>query len=150
MNHEIPEYPNKIIAFVDILGFKEITKSLRDNPDFHKRVHYALKQIKYIEESINIKSSLNEIYEVSVFSDSIAISAEKNKISELIWTVGWLQAQLLYVGILTRGGISSGLLHHSKGIMYGEGFISAYRLEQQSAIYPRVVVSNKILEFCKF
>lgn len=140
------EFKNRIISFIDILGFSEILKSLSGNVKRHNRLHDALKRIKHIEDSAQKKCSIVSEFEVTVFSDCIAISTEEKGLFNLIWTVGWLQAELLYLGVLTRGAVSSGLLYHSDGIMYGEGFLSAYNIEQKSAIYPRVVVSNKLIQ----
>ena len=139
-------YSSKVVAYIDILGFGEIVKALTEKPKLHERLSYALQRIKYIEKSVHHKKSVTSDLEASAFSDSIVISTEENNIFSLIWTSGWLQAELLYTGILTRGGISLGLLHHKDGIIYGEGLISAYNLEQKSAIYPRIVISKKLID----
>lgn len=36
-------------------------------------------------------------------------------------------------------------LFHSEGVVFGEGMIDAHRLENRVAIYPRVVLSSRIL-----
>lgn len=63
-----------------------------------------------------------------------------------MWTVGWLHAELMYVGILTRGGISIGPTIHQDGILYGEGVLSAYRLEKKAAVYPRIVIASGLVK----
>ena len=143
VEHKV-NYTEKIVAFIDILGFKNIvSSSLLQFPEVHKCLNYALKEMKHIEkQEKNTKSDL----EVSMFSDSIVLSAEKENLFSLVWTVGWLQAKLLCVGILMRGGISFGLLHHRDGILYGEGFLSAINLEKKAAIYPRIVISERLME----
>jgi len=47
---------------------------------------------------------------------------------------------LLRQGVLTRGGITKGLLYHSSNIAFGPALIEAYRLESEVAVYPRVVL----------
>ena len=46
-------------------------------------------------------------------------------------------------GILLRGGITVGQLCHKDNIVYGPAMVEAYELESKSAIYPRVIVSEK-------
>jgi hypothetical protein len=45
---------------------------------------------------------------------------------------------------LVRGGATVGNLYHSNGIVFGDALIEAYRLESSVAVYPRVVLSQKI------
>jgi len=137
-------YQERIIAFIDILGFESIVKSLPTKPNLFHNLNYALNRIKYIETSNNQSNTSASKLEVSVFSDSIAISTNAQNFYSLIWTVGWLQAHLMYVGIFVRGGIAIGPTIHENGILYGEGMISAYKLESKSAIYPRIILSNKL------
>ncbi|MDR4498416.1 MAG: hypothetical protein MRK02_10920 [Candidatus Scalindua sp.] len=146
MDHQKNKYKEKIIAFIDILGFESLIKRLPEDQQLFQNLDYALNRIKHIEKQTKNKELITSNLEVSVFSDCIAISAEKDKIRSLIWTSGWLQAELLYVGILARGGISIGPVIHENGILYGQGIISAYRLESKTAVYPRIVVSDQIIK----
>ena len=52
----------------------------------------------------------------------------------------------LNVGLLIRGGLTIGKLYHAGGVVFGEGMIDAYRLENRVASYPRVVVSSRIYD----
>jgi len=52
---------------------------------------------------------------------------------------------LLFRGILTRGGITSGLLYHNSQVVLGRGLIDAYYLESKLAKYPRIVISEDIV-----
>jgi hypothetical protein len=53
---------------------------------------------------------------------------------------------LLSIGILTRGGLSKGLLHHSDKAVFGPAFLSAYEMENQTAIFPRIIVDRETLK----
>ncbi|HTG56249.1 MAG TPA: hypothetical protein VL943_08285, partial [Niabella sp.] len=47
------------------------------------------------------------------------------------------------LGMMIRGGITIGdLIHEENGALFGPAMNEAYRLESNSAIYPRVVISN--------
>jgi len=50
----------------------------------------------------------------------------------------------LAMGILSRGGVGHGLLHHENGIVFGHALIQAYELESKQAIYPRILVPQDI------
>jgi len=142
-----PEYKNRIVAFVDILGFKNLVLSLKNDPALHEKVYLALSKIKSVYTHSQSGHTAQSDLEVSIFSDSIVISSEMASISNIfsvIWTCGWLQAQLFGISILTRGGISQGLTVHEKDIIYGEGMINAYKIESSAAVYPRIVLDPKI------
>jgi hypothetical protein len=61
--------------------------------------------------------------------------------------VFWLQRALIQLGILTRGAITIADLHHSQDIVAGEGLIEAYELESSLAIFPRVILSESIVNW---
>jgi hypothetical protein len=50
----------------------------------------------------------------------------------------------LDIGMLVRGGMTIGKLHHSGSVVFGGALVDAYRLESRVAIYPRVAVSSRI------
>ena len=132
-------YEDKLVAFIDILGFTSLVKSMHTNPEVHDRLLYALKLIKS-RKAPELSDVTGYKIEVSVFSDSIALSTNCDNLWGLIWSCGSLQAEILKVGVLTRGGISKGKTFHEDDILYGEGMINAYRIESKAAIYPRIVI----------
>jgi hypothetical protein len=137
-----PPYTSKIIAFVDILGFKEMVYSLPKNSILHDKVYQALCELKHRTQlSRDEKSSFYNL-EVTTFSDSIVISSEDDNAASVIYACGWIQAELFKLEILTRGGVSSGLTIHKDGILYGEGFLKAHDLENKCATYPRILIDS--------
>jgi hypothetical protein len=128
------EYEDRLVAFVDILGFSALVASLDTKPELHSRLHYALSYIKSYRESSQTPNTAHTSLEVSVFSDSIAITAEPLDTFSVLWACGWLQAQLLCSGILTRGGIAIGRTFHKEDVLYGEGFLAAYKIETSAAV----------------
>lgn len=141
-----PVYEERLVAYVDILGFSELVESLGEKPEFHSRVLYALTYIKFIGESSRTSNTAPNSLEVSVFSDSIAITAEPQDTFAVLWACGWIQAHLLCSGILTRGGIAIGPTFHKEGILYGAGFLAAYRIETKAAVYPRIIVAPDVID----
>ncbi|MEW6534376.1 MAG: hypothetical protein AB1454_02010 [Candidatus Auribacterota bacterium] len=142
------QYTHKVVAFIDILGFRNIVTafSKRENFDLFNRLLLSLHRIKHIQEMSNLPNIIPSEFEVSVFSDCIVFSTQEKNIASIVWTAGYLQADLLYLGILSRGGIASGLTYHNDGILFGESFLKAYQIEQQTAFYPRIVLSTKLAD----
>lgn len=83
-----------------------------------------------------------------MFSDSIVISQKMDKLSsfsDFIEFIAQMQFELMKAGILIRGGIDIVKLYHDDSFIFGEALISAYLLESSSAIFPRIVVSQKAI-----
>ena len=142
---QTPPYLERIVAFVDILGFGALVSSLSSKPELHGRLFYALTYIKSYRKTSRTGKIVQDNLEVSVFSDSIAISSDPLDASRVIWACGWLHSQLLYSGILTRGGISVGPTIHENDVLYGEGLLKAHKIESTAAFYPRIVVDPELL-----
>ncbi len=159
------------VAFIDILGFKEMVSSDID------RVIVALRYIEAFCDSFysfpardtdrivptsytsGYDSAYSANYEddieyemnkptATMFSDSIVISQPMNEyfdISEFIEFISKMQYQLLLEGVLIRGGVSVGNLYHRRGYIFGDGMVSAYNLESTVAQYPRIIISPDII-----
>lgn len=147
----IPKYDDRIVAFLDILGFEHLVNTLNENPELHSRIYAALSRLKQSRDiSLQKNTSLSDL-EVNIFSDSIVVSTEPNFDSffGVIWCCGWLQAQLLFMGVLIRGGISIGPTIHEKDLIYGKGLIKSYEIEKKASIYPRIVVDPELFNHVK-
>ncbi len=52
----------------------------------------------------------------------------------------------LRIGVLIRGGYSFGQLYHENNVVFGEAMVDANNIEKEIAVYPRIVVSDRIIE----
>jgi hypothetical protein len=118
---------------------------LSENHVLHKKVHQALTEIGHYKSYSEQNDTAQADLEVSVFSDCIVISKPGRDIRSVIHTLLHLQAQMLRLGILLRGGISAGRTVHKEGLLYGEGVLAAYHLESQVVVYPRIVIDTELL-----
>jgi hypothetical protein len=86
--------------------------------------------------------------QLSDFSDSIVVSEVVNDdhIGAIRMThyASHLWWSFFAKGVLTRGGIAVGNLHHKNGILFGPAMNEAYELESQLAVYPRIVLSKDV------
>ena len=141
-----PEYIERIVAFVDILGFGALVGRLDAEPLLHARLHRALSRIRDFKLSSLEPQTAQSDLEVSVFSDSIVISGASVNLHGVVFSAIHLQSDLLEIGVLMRGGIARGRTVHADDILYGEGMLEAHALESQAAIYPRIILAPKLVE----
>jgi len=139
-------YEERVIAFLDILGFKKIieeteteTKKFEDLLDVLKRIKEGVEQLK------TGKYNPTDI-RMSTFSDSIIISAKITEhmdafVQQLLMTNIWLLEQ----GCFVRGGVDYGKVYHNENMIFGPAFIKAYELEK-SADYPRILFSKEAIK----
>lgn len=163
------KYENRLIAFIDILGFKEIVRSSKEDDSKIEFLYSVLDYLKSWETSESWNSQLVEIEEdaqkkgvenfdirdktnSTSFSDSIVVSVKvDNNVNEvastLIANLAYIGATLFEKGILFRGGLTIGnLIHNENGTVFGQGLIDAYQLESNNAKFPRIVLSDKLLK----
>ncbi len=165
-------YEQRIVAFIDILGFKQLIKESTQNPEKIILIQQILNFLKrnevtdinnwgidFIEIEEDAQKKTLTDFEIlndtscTCFSDSMVVSVLYNKskvneiISTLISNLSYIGAILIKFGILLRGGITFGnLIHTNQGILMGQAFIDAYELESKYAKFPRIILSDILLK----
>lgn len=145
------EYKKAFIAYIDILGFKELIASRTAN-----EISRTLRIFKKHGDPANrLGLSDPPAFEYVVnFSDLciVAIPFEDNvgkmrgAASNLIWRLLYAQASLISrYSIFVRGGVTVGEIERSYGQLFGAGIVSAYELESK-AVYPRILVDPAFVE----
>lgn len=132
-------YEDKIVAFIDVLGFSNLVYSDKIEPISH---YYEM-----ILTDFKKAASKNEL-KFLMISDSIVVHApsEKRELLVVLKVLNDLQHRLLLKGILIRGGISYGKLYvnDAENIIVGTGLINAYKLEGK-AVYPRIIIDRNFI-----
>lgn len=169
MKKSLLTYERRLIAFIDILGFKDIVKQSKTDPSKIELIYSVLDYLKDWENKEKWDLKFLEIEEdaqkrgvsnfdlrgktnATSFSDSIVVSVQVDKdvnemTSSLIVNLAYIGTVLLEKGILFRGGLTIGdIIHVENGIVFGQGLIDAFMLETKSAKYPRIVLSDKLLK----
>jgi len=135
-------YTNKIVAFVDVLGFK---KAILEDVDDERRIIARLDEA--FTWSINqIPLEEEEWFSIKLFSDCICFSCDptpKNLAKLLLEVSNWHKVFLVYQRFL-RGAITFGKHFESERIIFSKAMLEAYQLEQSVAKYPRVIVSDSV------
>lgn len=166
------KYNTCIVAFIDILGFKEMVFKSGKDEDKHQMISKALGYLKNLEKNhdwvkkfIAVEEDaqkkgeenfiIDKLMRVTCFSDSILISVrleeKENRFNEVFSTlvayIAFVGNFLIKNGILIRGGITVGdLVHTREGVVYGRGLIKAHELESKTAINPRIILSKELIK----
>ncbi len=135
------KYETKIVAFLDVLGFKRIV--INDDNSILERYYTIIKN-----QLQNLQNTEGKI-ESFIVSDSIILITETDisNFTSLLILIAKIQAVLGTQNIWLRGGISIGKIHFDKNsaLIVGDGLINAYLLEEKLAIFPRVLIDTKII-----
>lgn len=138
------EYEQRLVLFLDFLGFKELIKRTTSSPKLIGDITSAIDHIQKLADTGDYMDTVR----LTQFSDSVVLSynvQEASSAFDLINTVGFIVVNLADRGFLVRGGVAVGQLVHTDNYLFGPAFNRAYEIENREAIYPRVVVDSEVL-----
>ena len=153
-----------LVAFLDILGFKNYVKKCIDKKDIEDLLKSGSILEKAVSYSIEIpKDNLNfmqDMIKYNQFSDCIYIAVpyvdgEKESfmyaLANIIVILRTYQSSMLMGNFYVRGGLSSGfhLDLESQNTVFSEGLINAHKLESQKAVYPRIILDDELIRYIK-
>lgn len=146
------KYENRVVLFLDILGFKELVDRTtdKDNNDNEIAIEKLYQILNYVNEYKQENLEKDRI--VTQFSDTLVISfSEKlsSRLQLLFYQISILVTRLINEGILCRGAISYGKLIHTNDIIFGPALIDAYLTELKAAMYPRIILDKSILDIAR-
>lgn len=142
---------NHILAYFDILGYKDILK---------RSLFTEEELIGYIEEITQMVLLMKQPLfgkrraKVYCFSDNfvICIKIDREKeivflLEALIFALQKIQTKLLAeYSIFIRGSIVKGKIYGNRNFIFGEGLIKAYEIENELAVYPRIIVEYDLVK----
>jgi hypothetical protein len=173
------EYQDRLICFIDLLGFKSTIDQSEKEPEVAFRLFELFEEFKdgglekllygsipYLGENGMTTAAQNfgeDILQwldgdfdlvVTQFSDSFVISAPMNNsvsCEMLLRALCIIKMQFFFnLGMLMRGGMTVGRLVHKRGgALFGTAMNKAYELESKLASYPRIVISEEAYVFLK-
>lgn len=139
-----------IVAFLDFLGAQEKMNA----PDESGRFLEKINSIYHIADSLIDKDLDSMQLKIKIFSDNILVACEiTDSQNSEDWIGAFLQVKLFclsfqvcsaLLGLWVRGGISCGNMFISEKFVYGHALTQAYKIESESAIYPRIVIDKQI------
>ena len=143
-------YGERYVAFIDILGFKEMVVHIGENVEAFQVLSCLPTILAQVASENRTMFSDTPDFQCTAFSDSVVISTDASSISpfvgiySIVYAVHALGKRFLKAGALVRGGLSKGVLYHKGPILFGLGMVQAYELETTIARVPRVVVSPAV------
>jgi hypothetical protein len=164
MNME-PKYEEQFTAFIDFLGFSEVSTSIDDTTRL--KLLNLLLSLSALRGEFDLQSTVEESGKrsqikpaVSTFSDHMVISFplepvfkemdSDEHVAEFVIMMQFnrllasIAAAALRIGFLIRGGATIGNLSHSRGVVFGDAMVEAFKIESRTSVYPRVVLSPHI------
>jgi hypothetical protein len=129
----------KYVAYLDVLGFKEIVKNDKDKLDIY--FNTITQTLNDLDDTLKVDRQL--------ISDSTILACDINteSLAQLLRTVQKIQASCAINNIWIRGAISIGDIYFNRdlNIVVGNGLVNAYLLEME-AQFPRVIIDPRIIQ----
>lgn len=142
---ELNKYSNQLIAFLDILGITSLIRKHTDGDEY-----IAIDKIeeiqKIVETSINSVSKPKRIDYLHI-SDSFVFVCDPKSIILLIELLSTIQMRIISeCSFLLRGAVTIGdaIVKDEAKFIVGPAYIQAYQLQENDAIYPRIIVDKSI------
>ena len=163
-------YEERLCAFVDILGFRELVQRSLNRPVLQQKIRQLLREVveatpvwernspvDLIEARLSgegardpksaaekLVASYSAAERGTSFSDSLVLSVlpDPQAISRFVTSLLFLSRSTAELGGYVRGAICRGLLCHEPDLCFGPALIEAYDLEQKIAVYPRIIITS--------
>lgn len=153
-------YEDRIIVFIDILGFSNrIMETVIDDQEQTKQTQSIKSFIELIQNDFEISdkskektefaSSYKSSFIATQCSDSLFLSYKYDEESAVFYCLIHLYYfcfDALRYGFLVRGSIVRGQVYHTKNMIFGPGLVEAVEKEKALVSYPRIVLGQDILD----
>lgn len=162
-------YKDYYVAFVDILGFKNLIANSRFDEILDIYWHFmnegesnptsgfysAVDDCAQDEVSLHIKNFNRALLKTSYqyFSDCIVIAVpclNAEALAVVIEICNYLQESMFDCSqpVFLRGAITKGPLYinNKKSILFGKGLVDAYQAESAIAKYPRIIIAENVVK----
>lgn len=138
-------YEERILLFIDFLGFKDIVGETERDPSRLASLISAMDALGDLKDEYAIFKS----EQMSQFSDCVALSYSAQETSGVFYLLHGMALAIVDLaarGYLVRGAVTVGPLYHSKSHVVGPAMVAAYEMESKQAMYPRVIVDPKVFK----
>jgi len=163
-----PSYGNKLVTYIDILGFSDLITRNQDDASKPSAVLLALRLASDEVTGVSPYPEANpeDFFHFATFSDHVVRSTDVRDPAKLADVVAWEFYRLalcqlsLASGledpfdpssapnpVLIRGGICVGKLFflEDRRTVFGPALVRSHELESQEAIFPRIVVDRGLI-----
>lgn len=164
----IEGYENRFVAFLDILGFKELIYKIESEGEKSSNFNRVRSVLNFLyEESIesNCQHDL-PVYEqkegyilekelgdlrISYISDCVIVSTESSfdGFKSLCNKITKFSTDIACDGIFLRGSVTHGKVYHHGPMLFGSAYQKAYQLESEHANHPRIIIDDIVFDVLK-
>ena len=151
VSKESHNFDSYLITYIDFLG---MTNKMKENESYESLqfLRYILSGIVHRASIISGTNKIND-FQIKIFSDNVIIAQKinanilKDQIISMINLISLIQFEAFFqFDFPLRGGITIGDLYIDNAVVWGSGLIEAYNIENNLANYPRVIVSQKVID----
>src|SRR6185503_20061687 len=152
-----PRLRNSIVAFVDVLGFSNMSTAAVELDEAQRTLTMIAAAIKdsrdfvrktFSQESTRVRNG----WEVKFFIDNLALACpcdtsendSRAAIRFVLRCAQRYQLRMALNGFFVRGAMSIGQICLTDEIIFGSALIECYQGESKSAIVPRVLLSESL------
>jgi hypothetical protein len=150
----LPGYSERIIAFIDLLGFSRDVRMIEDRPGLLLSIDAVLSAI------VRCKRDLDELRErgelrfdarLTQISDAVVLSyqIEPGAFGRAISHAAFIGNVCVRRGYRPRGIITIGKVVHDADRLYGRGLIDAYTAEREHIGDPRIAIDARWRSFAR-
>ena len=147
---DINEYSNRLIVFIDVLGFGRLVElSAKDSTQSEQLIKRIANAILTSSNEL-ISGSNRGNYMFTQFSDSLVISTPYDRTTFehqffVLSLIGVIY-EFLQHDLLLRGGVTLGKLIHTDVLLFGPAMNRAYQIESNLAKFPRIVIDEQLAD----
>lgn len=150
-------YQKRVVAYIDILGFKETIKESRTDINVFNRVLETIEELKesFVKPKnkyeIDAEKNLNADTQITQVSDCLIISrleTEKGGIYNMLFDCAFAIHLLVEKGFLCRGSIKVGKMYHKENTIFGEAYNEAYKAESEER-YPIIKFNEELFHIAR-
>lgn len=134
-------YETRLVAFFDILGWKNEIEEANSDPRHIARLATALRLFNANADAIGDAGA-----RLTTFSDNVVFS-KPYAAGDVRWLLEGLavtQLGLASMGFWIRGGVTVGEIYHDEYIVFGPALNRAHHLESKVSEVPRIIVDEMI------
>ena len=151
----LPDYPERIVTFIDLLGFSRDVQRIEERPGLLLSIDAVLGAIVQCKRDLDTRRETGDLRfdaRLTQISDAVVLSyrIERGAFGRAISHAAFLGNVCVRRGYLPRGIITTGKLVHDTDKLFGGGLIDAYNAERELVVDPRIAVDARVMdEFCK-
>jgi hypothetical protein len=139
-------------AYLDILGFSE--KILKNDIQFfNKYLKILNEELKYIDTKHDLSDKNGyKNFELKIFTDNFVFGQPwfnqhgESELGNMFEVLSHIQLTFAKSDIFLRGAISMSDLFMDQNVVIGPAIIESYKLESEKSIYPRIIVSEDVVQ----